>query len=418
MSEKQSGRICSGASGEVWGILPSQEALDMGRRRGQNGYLTKRGPSWLFSWREDARDADGNLVRMKRSSVIADASGPGSVSRREAWRIAQRDFVPKVDRINSKPPSMMTVEDFIEAKFVPEHIWKLKPGGQAHYAYVLPRIKAYLGKRRLCDVTPEDVESLIRDYHERGLAAQTLLHYKNVVSAIFRLAKRLRLYHEENPASGVTLPEIVHEKRPTLTWEQARRAIERLKSPYREMAILSMATSMNVAEVTGVRVKWVNTTESIKVVEGEVLPPYSIGVRENWYQGKRGTLKRGSRRRNVPLTPDLAAMLRPLIDGADPEAPLFRGRTGNPIDAHNASNRHLAPLAEKLGYPVTWHAFRRAHSSFAAQLDIPLADRVATMGHAQARMTMYYDVADLERRRNLPAAIMDRLIGHPEGGVQ
>jgi len=45
---------------------------------------------------------------------------------------------------------------------------------------------------------PEDVEALIREYHERGLAAQTLMHYRNVVSAIFRLAKRLRLYQDEN----------------------------------------------------------------------------------------------------------------------------------------------------------------------------------------------------------------------------
>lgn len=397
-------------------MLPRQEAMDMGRRRGQGGYLVKRGPSWLFEWREDARDAAGNPVRVKRSSVIADAAGPGSVSRREAWRIAQKDYVPRIDRINMHPPSMMTVADFVEAKFTPQHLWKLKPGGQAHYAYVLPRVLDYLGKRRLCDVTPDDVEALIREYHERGLAAQTLMHYRNAVSAVFRLAKRLRLYQDENPAAGVTVPEIVPAKRPTLTWEQARRALERLKSPYREMALLSMATSMNVAEITGIRCQWCNLTDTLKVVDGEVLPPYSIAVRENWYQGKRGTLKTGSRRRNVPLTPDLAEMLRAFL--GDEDAPLFRGRTGQPVDAHNASNRHLGPLAEKLGYPVTWHSFRRAHSSFAAQVDAPLADRVANMGHAEARMTMHYDVADLERRRAVPTAIMARLIGPAQGGVQ
>ena len=43
--------------------------------------------------------------------------------------------------------------------------------------------------------------------------------------------------------------------------------------------------------------------------------------------------------------------------------------------------------------------FRHTHSTLAEQMDIPLSERQATMGHASARMTLHYTHADIERRR-------------------
>jgi len=70
----------------------------MGRRRGQGGHLTRRA-SWLFEWREDARDAEGNPVRVKRSSVIAEAAGR---TRQPARGLADcpTRLDPRVDKIN------------------------------------------------------------------------------------------------------------------------------------------------------------------------------------------------------------------------------------------------------------------------------------------------------------------------------
>jgi len=177
---------------------------------------------------------------------------------------------------------------------------------------------------------------------------------------------------------------------------------------------LSVATSMNVAEMCGVRRKHANLTDQVVVVEGEVMAPFSIAVRENCYEGKRGSLKAGSRKRNVPITRELAAALVDLTAQSKhqgPEVPLFCSRNGTPIDAHNASNRHLRPLSVKLGFDITWHAFRRAHSTFAGMIEgVQIEDRVATMGHRDAQMTLYYSVEDVERRRAVPQKIMERLM--------
>jgi hypothetical protein len=228
-----------------------------------------------------------------------------------------------------------------------------------------------------------------------GYSGQTVLHFKNAISAVFRLAKKLRLYPEENPAAGVELPEVKAQRRPVLNWEEARRALAHLPSPVREMAILGMTTSLGAAELTGIRLKHANLTNGIVCVEGEALAPYSIAVRENYYHGQYGSLKTGSRCRNLAITPELAEMLRTLVlrsKRQDSEAPLFQSRTGTPVCVHNISTRIFRPLGRKLGFPITWHSFRRACATFADQLGASLGERMAVMGHTTSRMTLHYSM--------------------------
>src|SRR5262249_30116188 len=82
---------------------------------------------------------------------------------------------------------------------------------------------------------------------------------------------------------------------------------------------------------------------------------------------------------------------------------------GTPIDRHNISNRQLRPLSVKLGFPVTWHGFRRAHSTFVGTFeDVAVEDRVATMGHADAKMTLHYSIEDIDRRRAISQRIREQ----------
>ena len=384
----------------------------MARRVGeQKGQLFRKGPSWFLRYREYTRGANGELTSEQRCEWIGDTAGPDRLTKREAEHKAQAEILDPLNRRNQKPSSAMLVEDFVKVKFQLEVIDKKKPAGKKHYKSMLKLVLPEFGKRRLCDIQTDDVERLVADIKEQGYSHQTAIHVRNCVSAIFRLAKKKKLYTDENPARDIDMGEgPVVRRKPTYSWKQAAAVIARLKSPAREMAELSLATSMNAAEMCGVRLKWANLTPEILVVEGEVLAPYTIGVRENFYEGEFGSLKAGSRCRNVPLDRELAESLQALITrlkSQDPEAPLFQSRNGTPVDTHNIANRIFKPLAEKLGFAVTWHAFRRAHSSFSGQLvNLPIEDRVATMGHREAKMTLAYSVADVERRRRIPEEIM------------
>ena len=152
------------------------------------------------------------------------------------------------------------------------------------------------------------------------------------------------------------------------------------------------------------------------------MAPYSVAIRENWYEGQRGSLKSGARRRNLPITADIAALLRNLIlkyARQDESAPLFQslaalGKPGRkpvdrPVDTHNVSARVFKPLSKELGFPVTWYGFRRAHSTMAAITGAEGNDRKLTMGHTTMAMSDRYDIKDVERLRAIPQRIMGLL---------
>ena len=61
---------------------------------------------------------------------------------------------------------------------------------------------------------------------------------------------------------------------------------------------------------------------------------------------------------------------------------LFQSRTGTPVCVHNISTRIFRPLGRKLGFPITWHSFRRACATFADQLGVSLGERMAVILHA------------------------------------
>lgn len=357
--------------------------------------------------------------RVKRAETIADAEGPNRLSRREAERAAA-DRIGEVDRQNVRPSTGMAIRDFVERYFRSQVVVKKKPAGQKHYRYMLDLVLPMIGERRLCDVAPIDIENLIADVLEAGYAPETAKKAKFTLSAVFKHAIKLRFYADGNPAQGVEIPESRSPKRPTYSIGQARRVLGVLASPVLEMAYLSIVTSMNASEMTGLRRKWVNLTGNIVEVEGEAVGPYSIAVREHYYEGRYGTLKAGKRYRILPLDETTAEMLKRVMADAivqDAEAPVFQSRRGTPIDTHNVSNRIFRPLAKKFGFSVTWHGFRRMHSSMAGQLTgIPIEDRVATMGHGDARMTLHYSVEDIERRRKVPQGIMRLLLKDEDRG--
>ncbi len=385
----------------------------MARRRGQQrGYVHRQGDAWYVAFREDALDADGKLVRVRRNQHIANAK---EVSKREAQRIA-REVLSKVDEQAQRPLSLVTVEQFIESRFNPDVIWALKAAGKKHYRYLLDKhILPAIGSRRLRDVSNDDVQALVRMKIEGGYSVQTAVHIRNAISAVFNHAKLKRAFHGDNPVEGVRLPEMQRREKHSLSFDQGRRVLVALPFPVREMTLLSMTTSLNVAEMLGLRRKWVNLTGEPVVVCSETLQPYSLAVRENYYRGHFGSVKAKSRRRNVPLSGSMMAALRSLMDRsrfAGSDDLVFASRNGTPLNERNLLRRFIKPVGEALGIPwLSWHVLRHTHATLGEQIGMALSDRQAQMGHADVRMTLHYTHSDLNRRRAAIETMTDRLMG-------
>ena len=112
--------------------------------------------------------------------------------------------------------SLVTVQDFIETRFKTDVIWALKHAGQKHYAYVLDKhVLPTLGDVRLRDATSDHVQALVRTKFQAGYSVQTVECISGTSSARkFNHVKLKGVYHGDNPASNVRVPEMQRKETP------------------------------------------------------------------------------------------------------------------------------------------------------------------------------------------------------------
>lgn len=402
---------------------------DMARRRlQQKGDLTNRSGFWWLRWKADKLNEDGSVYRgWTKRIAIAQSEGPDAKTKRQAKRLAWDNFLSRHDQNQQMAASAMTLAAFVEKRFIPQYVALQKPTTQSYLRSILKHILPALGDKRLTDVCTADVQDLVQsklkaDYKpsptkdsRRKYSTRILYSIRNTVSAIYSFADRMEAFTGRNPAKHVALPE----KSPVRNLgapsaAQVRQLIAALPEPAHGMALMAALTGMNIAEICGLRWAWANLSDVFLTVEGETLPPMSLAVRYQWVRGKYGSVKAPKRRRIIPIVIDLAVYL---VDkrGA-PDAPVFAGGTGRPCNQNNIMTRHVKPAAKTLGFGwVGWHSLRRSLATMLDAEGASMADRMATLGHAQAGMTLHYTRSDIERRRELLESVAGRVT---EGRVQ
>lgn len=432
-------------SGSATVFLP-QEGHDMARKRlQQKGDLYKQGGWFKLRWREDQIRADGSVrYGWSKPVWIGPCEGLGRFTEKQARRIAWENFLSRLDQNMRTPQSVMTVREFVERKFVPEHVAMLKPGGRVHYSTQLPIVLdgipevkqrsrrkpkdggdppavkriAGIGDLRLRDVTTETCQRLIAETITRGYSVQYAMHIRNAISAIFTHAESKDWFSGRNPASRVMMPEIVRRELHALSFEQLRRLVAALDPLTRAMVLCAALTSMNIAEVSGTRWKYVNLSDAWQVVDGESLPPWQIAVRWQHTLGSFGSVKAKGRRRNVVIPALLAEALTALKQQTSftgPDDPVFATKNGSPADPKNLLRRRLRPAGIALGMPwLGWHDLRRTFSTLSDQIGMSVGERQALMGHADARMTSHYTKTPSEQARASVERMAERLRGPEE----
>jgi len=291
------------------------------------------------------------------------------------------------------PNAGITIADFVEKAFVPEHVSIKGLAGRTHYRAILKhvltpeevqrvfkldtersrtRLKAipgwpYLSHLGLSDTRPEHIEGLMLAAQERGYSMQTVTHIRNVVSAIFSHAKKGNYFHGENPASQVAVPGMSRKEAHMLSVSQLKSVLELMRYPEREMTLLAIVTGMNVAEICGLQWKHVNLSGYEVDGTGERIPGRTIAVRKQWYRGELNSVKIG-RTRNVSI-PDL---IFPVLTGLShrprftrPEDFVLVSEAGTPVNETNIASRRLKSVGHELGMPwLSWHVFRRTRKDY------------------------------------------------------
>ena len=337
---------------------------------------------------------------------IGPATGPDRLTKRQVQQAAWENFLARMNPAVLARKSAMTIADFVQYKFVPEHVAAKGVAGRTHYQAILKhvltpeevqlifqvdkdrtrnKLKAlpdwpYLSKLRLSEVRPEHVEKLVSTALEHGYSTQTVTHIRNVVSAIYSHALKEHCFHGDNPASRVALPGMNRKEAHTLTLAQTKAVLEMMRYPEREMAIAAILTSMNVAEICGLQWKNVNLSSVSVESDGQTIPPRTVAVRKQWYRGELSETKK-IRARDLPIPNVMFPILvklsrRPRF--TSPEDFVFVSQAGTPINETNIASRRLKSIGEELQMPwLSWQVFRRTHKNLLYTFGIDYQIRVA-----------------------------------------
>ena len=402
----------------------------MARRRLQlRGEVARRGGWWKLRYWRDKKAADGTVHRGKCAWIIlGPAIGKERLTEAEARRRAWADHLSQLDENQRVPQSEIPLREFVKQVFQPQYIDPHPvPATRVHYRNSLkfitdgcpltkirpqkwakvdgkavppadPERTHGIGHLKLHQVRFEQVQGLVSAILARGYSRSQATHVKNCVHAIFEWAEKCEWWTGRNPATGVRMPgQAQPTKGVALSIEQARAVIAALPEPARTLVLTMTLTGMNIAEARGLRWKYCNLTDDFRHVGADAIPPQTIAVREQLTQHGWGGLKRGKRKRELPIPAMLLEALLALPKG-EPEDTVFQGTRG-PIDAKGLMRKVVRPIAEKLGVPFGWHDLRRTFATLSDQIGMTPGARQKMMGHATARMTSLYTRSRAEQAR-------------------
>jgi integrase len=379
-----------------WGRLPYH--VDLYREDG----------AWKFRLNEKFNVRGFKEHRWLDPVHIGPATGPERLTRKEANQFVWGKLPLGLQKSVQEPLSSMTVVDFVENVFVPEHVAIKGLSGRTHYRAILKHILTpeevqhifkvdldkskirltgisdwpYLSQAGLAETQPEHVERLILAAVEHGYSAQTVTHIRNVVSAIFSHARKRGYLTGANPARQVAVPDMTRKEPHTFSLPQMKAVLERMRNPEKEMALLAILTGMNVAEICGLQWKYVNLWPSRAELSGESVPPRTIMVRKQWYRGELNSVKIG-RTRDLPIGGLLIPMLIGLSRRAkftSPDDFVLVSEAGTPVNETNIASRRLKGIGQELGAPwLSWQVFLRTRKDYMQRFGTQYESRFEAM---------------------------------------
>ena len=289
-------------------------------------------------------------------------------------------------------------------RYLPHLQMKLKTQGRCYEHIYKRHILPVLGQKRLRDVRMETIQDLIYAGQNK-YSPQTLLHVRNALSGLFRLAKKIQWFRGELPTEGVELPPMRRKEKRALTPDQAQSLLAALPQVVCDLCDFLLGTGLRIGEALGLRWRLVNLFPDWQLIDGKEVPPYSMVTGSKTEAGNR----------IVPFSQPVLELLQRIHAGSKftaPDDPVFVNSRGGPMDAHNAAFRTLKPIANNLGLGwVSWHALRHTANTWGRMRGMSAMARQKAFGWSADRMALHYDHATVEEVRQGMERISEML--HP-----
>ena len=242
------------------------------------------------------------------------------------------------------------------------------------------------GTWRLAEIEPVDVRDLFGDLRRDGATTSAIKKLRAPLSAMFATAVEDGLV-KSNPIGGVRIPpalgdvELVEDDRAkALTRSELALFLAALPSRWRLFFEFLAHTGLRISEAIGLTWAHLELGETPRVL-----------VREQVYKGKRRRLKTGAGRRDVPLSPAMAARLlahrRDMYGGED--RPVFASRAGTELMPSNVWRRVLKPTRAAVGLDwVTFHSLRHTCASLLFDAGRNVKQVQEWLGHTDPGFTL------------------------------
>ena len=368
----------------------------LARRRFQEGSLTlrgKRNPKWHGRWLEDVVLPDGTTDRIHKSAIVGTKKDfpTKKLAKRELRRLIEASGVNGLDY---KPTPVAAFSEFVER-------WKrdiMSKHAQSTQASEKADLKAWgraLGDLPIREITEELIQRIITKWEttsgDEAVGAKTIKNRVGTLRLVMKKAKKWG-YISVNPALDLELPEWDKPEQPHFSVEDVRRIMKESRHPYNLVWWLIFETHIRRGEVCALDVKHIDLGNCIITVR-----------RSRWGSTLKNT--KSKKARKFSFSSELAEALRPLVEGRDPDDPLFLSPDGQRLDPDNFVKRELKPVLEKLGLKGGTHAFRHGAATLMDELNVPMKVRQARLGHVDPETTLNYSHVVGEDDRKLSASI-------------
>lgn len=296
-------------------------------------------------------------------------------------------------------PSKVEFEEYAKAWLL---LRELKPRTRAEYSKTLDKLVAAFGKRRIRDITAEEVRQWYRGLDPNLKAART--HAYSLLRTIMGTALTDGVI-DANPVHIVGAGNAKRAKpiRPATINELAT-ITQSMPPRYRALVLMACWTALRFGELTELRRGDLDLDEGVIHVSRAVTWPNGVAV--------VGTPKSAAGVRDVHIPPHIIPALRwHLEEFAQPgfDGLVFPNTEGNHLH-HGSLYKVFKPARLKAGRPdLTFHGLRHTGATMAAQQGATLAELMTRLGHSTVGAALRYQHAasgrDAEIARRLSSMV-------------
>jgi integrase len=264
-----------------------------------------------------------------------------------------------------------------------------------NYRYHLDKnLLPTLGRRHLQEITTDDCARLVCELRSRGLAAKTIAGALVPLGRILALALRRGLINEIplRRLEASERPRVQKREQRVLNHDQIASLLGACLPSYRPLLATALYSGMRLSELLGL------TWGDLDLSEGLIQVRYQLSRAREDRAARRVRLKTAAAVREIPLLPQLAALLKQhkLASPHSRESDyVFCTALGTPLSARNVERRGLGRAADRAGLNPDELPRLRVHDlrhTFASHLIVDLSLDVAQvskiLGHARPSITL------------------------------